>query len=87
MKIFLFTTLGIFLIAFLMGEIGLRCFFGFGNPFVYISGRNIGYLLAPNQQLEGLETASRLISTPCRLLQLQKSHHPILYGAPRRFYP
>ena len=50
MKFLLFVTVGILLIAFLIGEIGLRWFFGFGNPLVYVSDRNIGYLLAPSQQ-------------------------------------
>jgi lysophospholipase L1-like esterase len=49
-KLFLFATLGIFLTVFVFGELGLRWFFGFGNPLVYITDRNIGYLLAPNQQ-------------------------------------
>ncbi|HIK31807.1 MAG TPA: SGNH/GDSL hydrolase family protein [Oscillatoriales cyanobacterium M59_W2019_021] len=31
------------------GELGLRLFFGFGNPLLYIGDDRIGYLLAPNQ--------------------------------------
>jgi len=31
-------------------EIGLRSLFGFGNPLIYISDAEIGYLLAPNQR-------------------------------------
>lgn len=34
----------------LLIEIGLRLGFGFGNPLVYISDPQIGYLLAPSQQ-------------------------------------
>lgn len=30
-------------------EVGLRSFFGFGDPLIYISDEEIGYLLAPNQ--------------------------------------
>lgn len=32
-----------------LGELGLRWFFGFGNPLLYIVDDRIGYLLAPNQ--------------------------------------
>nr|WP_230967047.1 SGNH/GDSL hydrolase family protein [Nostoc commune] len=35
---------------FVVVEIGLRSLFGFGNPLVYISDEQIGYLLAPNQR-------------------------------------
>jgi lysophospholipase L1-like esterase len=31
-------------------ELGLRIFFGFGNPLIYIKDAEIGYLLAPNQK-------------------------------------
>ena len=31
-------------------EVALRSLFGFGNPLIYISDDQIGYLLAPNQQ-------------------------------------
>jgi len=31
-------------------ELGLRFFFGFGNPLIYIKDPEIGYLLAPNQK-------------------------------------
>lgn len=31
-------------------EVGLRSLFGFGNPLIYISDEEIGYLLAPNQR-------------------------------------
>lgn len=33
-----------------LGEIGLRSLFGFGNPLTYIADEQIGYLLAPNQR-------------------------------------
>lgn len=35
--------------AALLLEGGLRLFFGFGNPLIYLADPNIGYLLAPNQ--------------------------------------
>jgi lysophospholipase L1-like esterase len=35
---------------FLVLEIGLRSLFGFGNPLIYVSDEQIGYLLAPNQR-------------------------------------
>jgi GDSL-like Lipase/Acylhydrolase family len=31
-------------------EVGLRLFYGFGTPLIYIEDSNIGYLLAPNQK-------------------------------------
>lgn len=31
-------------------EVGLRLFFGFGNPLIYIEDSDIGYMLAPNQK-------------------------------------
>jgi lysophospholipase L1-like esterase len=31
-------------------EVGLRLFFGFGNPLIYIGDEEIGYILAPNQR-------------------------------------
>lgn len=34
----------------IVGEIGLRAFFGFGNPLLYLADDRIGYLLAPNQR-------------------------------------
>jgi GDSL-like Lipase/Acylhydrolase family len=36
--------------AIVLGEIGLRWFFGFGNPPLYIADDRVGYLLAPNQK-------------------------------------
>ena len=37
-------------VALVLGEIGLRSLFGFGNPLTYIADEQIGYLLAPNQR-------------------------------------
>ncbi len=50
MKLVLFATIGTLLTILLLLEIGLRWFFGFGNPLIYITDPHIGYLLAPNQQ-------------------------------------
>lgn len=44
-KILLIILASLFLL-----EIALRSLFGFGNPLVYITDSQIGYLLAPNQQ-------------------------------------
>ncbi|NET32414.1 MAG: SGNH/GDSL hydrolase family protein [Cyanothece sp. SIO1E1] len=33
-------------------EVGLRVLFGFGNPLLYLADAEIGYLLAPNQQVK-----------------------------------
>jgi len=49
-KLLLFATLGTLFTIFVVLEIGLRWFFGFGNPLIYITDPQIGYLLAPNQQ-------------------------------------
>ncbi|AFY47735.1 hypothetical protein Nos7524_1874 [Nostoc sp. PCC 7524] len=38
------------IVALLLGEMGLRSLFGFGNPLTYIADEEIGYLLAPNQR-------------------------------------
>jgi len=35
-------------------ELGLRLFFGFGNPLIYLKDEQIGYLLAPNQKTRRL---------------------------------
>jgi GDSL-like Lipase/Acylhydrolase family len=41
----------IILIALIMAvELGLRWFWGFGNPLTYLTDEQIGYLLAPNQR-------------------------------------
>ncbi|MGH1396539.1 MAG: SGNH/GDSL hydrolase family protein [Trichormus sp.] len=41
---------GVVVVALVLGEIGLRSLFGFGNPLTYIADEQIGYLLAPNQR-------------------------------------
>ncbi|MFB2881847.1 SGNH/GDSL hydrolase family protein [Floridanema aerugineum] len=43
-------VLAIVLVLGLILEVGLRSRFGFGNPLIYITDAEIGYLLAPNQQ-------------------------------------
>jgi GDSL-like Lipase/Acylhydrolase family len=45
-----FMILAVCLVLFVALEVGLRLIFGFGNPLIYIGDREIGYLLAPNQQ-------------------------------------
>ncbi|NEQ51631.1 MAG: SGNH/GDSL hydrolase family protein [Leptolyngbya sp. SIO3F4] len=50
MKI-LILGLCILLIGISLVELALRLLFGFGNPPLYIADDNIGYLLAPNQQI------------------------------------
>ncbi|MBD2201220.1 SGNH/GDSL hydrolase family protein [Calothrix sp. FACHB-1219] len=50
MKLALAIALAV-IIGLLVGiEVGLRSLFGFGNPLIYISDPQIGYLLAPNQK-------------------------------------
>lgn len=47
----LLLIIGVVLIGlFLLLEVGLRLFWGFGNPLIYIADEEIGYLLAPNQK-------------------------------------
>jgi GDSL-like Lipase/Acylhydrolase family len=48
-KVILLTLLAV-LGLFILVEVGLRILFGFGNPLIYISDTQIGYLLAPNQR-------------------------------------
>ena len=43
--------LAIALFGLIVIELGLRLFFGFGDPLLYIRDENIGYLLAPNQRV------------------------------------
>ena len=50
MRLVLLASIGILFTIFVVLEIGLRWFFGFGNPLIYITDPHIGYLLAPNQQ-------------------------------------
>jgi len=42
----------IILLIIIISEIALRLTIGFGNPLLYISDREIGYLLAPNQKVQ-----------------------------------
>ncbi|MEH1871080.1 SGNH/GDSL hydrolase family protein [Nostoc sp.] len=50
MKVALIVLLVVVVGLFVIIEIGLRSLFGFGNPLIYISDEQIGYLLAPNQR-------------------------------------
>ena len=50
MKI-VFLLLVIILVNGLLLEIGLRVFFGFGDPLLYVADKQIGYRLAPNQRV------------------------------------
>ena len=42
---------GILIVGLIFLEVFLRLAFGFGNPLLYVSDRQIGYLLAPNQNV------------------------------------
>jgi lysophospholipase L1-like esterase len=44
--------LSIFSLIFVLLELGLSIFFGLGNPPLYLADEQIGYLLAPNQNLK-----------------------------------
>ncbi len=49
-KFFIFGT-AIVLLLLVLTEVGLRLLWGLGNPPLYIADKEIGYLLAPNQNL------------------------------------
>ncbi|XWK86593.1 MAG: SGNH/GDSL hydrolase family protein [Phormidium sp.] len=49
MKVLLIVLATVFVLGLIL-EVGLRSRFGFGNPLIYITDAEIGYLLAPNQQ-------------------------------------
>ncbi|MFB2896620.1 SGNH/GDSL hydrolase family protein [Aerosakkonemataceae cyanobacterium BLCC-F50] len=49
MKVLLIVLATVFVLLLIL-EVGLRSRFGFGNPLIYITDAEIGYLLAPNQQ-------------------------------------
>lgn len=44
----------IFITFLILVELGLRSFFGFGNALLYLADPEIGYILAPNQQVSRL---------------------------------
>lgn len=50
----IFKLLLLLLTVFILVEVGLRSFFGFGNPLLYLADPEIGYLLAPNQDTSRL---------------------------------
>ncbi|MBH8563474.1 SGNH/GDSL hydrolase family protein [Nostoc sp. CENA67] len=50
MKVALIVILAVVVGLLVVIETGLRSLFGFGNPLIYISDDEIGYLLAPNQR-------------------------------------
>jgi len=43
-------VLAVVLVLLILLEVGLRLLFGFGNPLIYVTDEEIGYLLAPNQR-------------------------------------
>lgn len=49
MKVVLIVLAIVFVLGLIL-EVGLRSRFGFGNPLIYVTDAEIGYLLAPNQQ-------------------------------------
>lgn len=49
MEVVLIVLATVFVVL-LISEVGLRSRFGFGNPLIYITDAEIGYLLAPNQR-------------------------------------
>jgi lysophospholipase L1-like esterase len=53
-------------------EIGLRSLFGFGNPLIYISNEQIGYLLAPNQRTRRFGNLIEINEYSMRSPQIQK---------------
>ncbi|BAZ06006.1 hypothetical protein NIES3974_26630 [Calothrix sp. NIES-3974] len=50
MKMILWTVVGLLMGLVVIVEIGLRSRYGFGNPLLYTTDPEIGYLIAPNQR-------------------------------------
>lgn len=57
-------------------EVGLRSLFGFGNPLVYISDPQIGYLLAPNQKTRRFGNHIEINEYSMRSQQIAKTPAP-----------
>ncbi|XZF61550.1 MAG: SGNH/GDSL hydrolase family protein [Gloeotrichia echinulata DVL01] len=54
-------------------EVGLRSFFGFGNPLIYIGDEEIGYLLAPNQRTRRFGNRIEINEYSMRSAPIQKT--------------
>lgn len=57
-------------------EIGLRWRFGFGNPLTYIADEQVGYLLAPNQQVRRFGHQISINQYSMRSPQISKARSP-----------
>ncbi len=57
-------------------EVGLRSLFGFGNPLIYISDEQIGYLLAPNQRTRRFGNRIEINEYSMRGAPIQKTCSP-----------
>jgi lysophospholipase L1-like esterase len=57
-------------------EVGLRSLFGFGNPLIYISDEQIGYLLAPNQRTRRFGNRIEINEYSMRSAPVQKTPAP-----------
>ncbi len=79
MKLVLFATLGTLLTIFVVLEIGLRWFFGFGNPLIYITDPHIGYLLAPNQQTRRFGNAIQINQYSMRTVPIPEKPSPSIF--------
>lgn len=69
LSIGLAVVVGLFVVL----EVGLRWFFGFGNPLTYVTDEHIGYLLAPNQQTKRFGNRIEINEYSMRGAPVQKS--------------
>jgi hypothetical protein len=72
-KALLLGSLAVVVGLFIVLEVGLRWFFGFGNPLTYITDEHIGYLLAPNQRTKRFGNRIEINEYSMRGAPVQKS--------------
>ncbi|AFY33858.1 SGNH/GDSL hydrolase family protein [Calothrix sp. PCC 7507] len=76
MKIVLIIILAVVVGLLVAVEVGLRSLFGFGNPLIYISDEQIGYLLAPNQRTRRFGNRIEINEYSMRSGPIQKTPAP-----------
>ncbi len=57
-------------------EVGLRLFFGFGKPLIYVEDRDIGYMLAPNQKTRRFGNRIEINQYSMRSTQIKVEREP-----------
>ncbi|BAY60635.1 hypothetical protein NIES22_06940 [Calothrix brevissima NIES-22] len=76
MKLALAIALAVIIGLLVAIEVGLRSLFGFGNPLIYISDPQIGYLLAPNQKTRRFGNRIEINEYSMRSEQITKTPAP-----------